>query len=308
MVGILGGLFLLGVAGLVIAVNVVRNDRPTVTSPAYSPTTGATQLPPLPTKPTARPTRPVPTKTTPTAKPPTDNQIVTANRIYKTGVQRPVGCRESKVGLSTATKAGQYYQQIKACLDRAWPRQIVAAGYKWRTPGLYAFGSRANTPCGSTTDGRSFYCPTNHIIYMHAPGDVASFRSLPAFGRAAASQTVAHEYGHAMQGLTGILSSTYRLQYDAGSAKILELNRRMELQASCLGDVFIGANKGSYGLKGQLYAQWLYIVNGSGDENARGGPRDHGSRASHGYWARRGYAARNPAFCNTFVAPAGQVS
>jgi hypothetical protein len=82
----------------------------------------------------------------------------------------------------------------------------------------------------------------------------------------------------------------------------------MELQASCLGDVFLGANRGSYGLNGQLYAQWLYIVNYSGDENARGGPRDHGSRASHGFWARRGFAARNPASCNTFVAPANKVS
>lgn len=310
VVGILGGLLLLGAAGLVIAVNVVRNDRPTVTSPAYSPTSGATQLPPLPTKPTTtrQPTRPIPTKTTTRPKPPTPNQVVTANRIYKTGAQRPMGCRESKAGLSTGAKAGQYYRQLKLCLDRAWQRQIVAAGQKWRAPNMLVFAGNANSPCGRVADGRSFYCQSNHTIYMNSPLHVTFYRTNPAFGRAAATFTVAHEYGHAMQGVLGILSSTYELQYDVGSAKKLELNRRMELQASCLGSVFSGSNKGSYGLKGQLYTEYLYILNTSGDENAPRGPRDHGSRANHGYWARRGFATPNPAFCNTFVAPAGQVS
>jgi len=315
VLGILGGLILLGAAGFAIAANVLKNDEPTVTRPAYSPTTRATEPGPFPTarptatrQPTRQPTRPVPTKSKPTIEPPTPSQVATANRLYETGVQRPMGCRESKAGLATGTKAGQYYRQIKLCLDRAWPRQIVAAGYRWETPGMYQFAGRANTPCGTTTDGRSFYCPSNHTIYMNSPLHVSFYKSNPTFGRAAATFTVAHEYGHAMQKLTGLLSATYRLQYDVSAAKKLELNRRMELQASCLGSVFVGSNKSSYGVKGQFLTHWLYILDTSGDENARGGPRDHGSRASHGYWGRRGYVARNPAHCNPFVAPARQVS
>ncbi|MEU4395048.1 neutral zinc metallopeptidase [Kribbella sp. NPDC023855] len=319
--GILGGLLVLGVAGVAIASYVQKNDEPTVTRPAVVPTTEGPGPFPTPTKatlptavPTAtattrRPTVPVPTRTTPPPKPQlTANQVVTANRLYKTGAQRAVGCRESKGGLATASKASAYYRTIKLCLDRAWPRHVVAAGYEFRTPGMLVFAGRATSPCGSTTDGRSFYCPSNHVIYMEVSGDMRAYRQLPTFGRALATHTVAHEYGHAVQGMTRILRANYALQYDVSGAKKLELNRRMELQASCLGDVFLGTNKGSYGLNGQLYAQWLYIVNYSGDENARGGPRDHGSRASHGYWARRGFAARNPAFCNTFVAPANKVS
>lgn len=318
--GILGGLIVLGVAGVTIASYVLKNDEPTVTRPAVVPSEGPGPFPTTTkaTRPTAgptgrattrRPTAPVPTRTTTPPKPRlTANQVVTAHRLYKTGVQRPVGCRESKAGLATASKATAYYRSVKQCLDRAWPRQIVASGYQFRTPGLYVFAGRATSPCGSTTDGRSFYCPSNHVIYMEMASDMNFYRQNQAFGRAVATQTVAHEYGHAIQGMTRILAANYALQYDVSGAKKLELNRRMELQASCLGDVFLGANRGSYGLNGQLYAQWLYIVNNSGDENARGGPRDHGRRASHGYWARRGFAARNPAACNTFVAPANRVS
>lgn len=320
VLGILGGLLVLGVAGVAIASYLAKSNEPTVTRPTVVqtegpgpfPTTTKAKLPttvPTTRTTTRRPTAPVPTRTTTPPKPRlTANQVVTANRLYKTGLQRPVGCRESKAGLGTAAKASAYYRSIKLCLDRAWPRQIVAAGYQFRTPGLLVFAGRATSPCGSTTDNRAFYCPSNHVIYMEISSDMKAYRQNQAFGRAIATHTVAHEYGHAIQGMTRILAANYALQYDVSGAKKLELNRRMELQASCLGDVFLGTNKGSYGLKGQFYAQWLYIVNYSGDENARGGPRDHGSRASHGWWARRGFAARNPASCNTFVAPANRVS
>lgn len=305
--GILGVLAVLGVAGFAAASYLSKNDEPTVAYPVAIPT--LEEPGPVPTaKATTR--RPVPTRTTsrPSKPRPTANQVLTVNRLYKTGLQRAVGCRESSGGMATAAKAGAYYRTLKLCLDRAWPRQIVAAGYKFRAPGMLQFSRLANTPCGSTTDQRSFYCPTNHVIYMELSGGIKAYRQDAAFGRAYWTHTVAHEYAHAMQGLTGILAATYELQYDVNKAKQLELNRRMELQASCLGNVFLGTNKGSYPLKGQMYTSWLYVVNYSGDDNAPQGPRDHGSRASHGYWGRRGFANRSPAFCNTFVAAGNKVS
>jgi predicted metalloprotease len=141
---------------------------------------------------------------------------------------------------------------------------------------------------------------------MDVSDDVGYWRQNQAFTRALASHTVAHEYAHAMQQLTRILPAYYSLRYQSSPAKALEVNRRMELQASCLGNVFLGTNKGSYGIKGQLYTQWLYIVNNSGDNKTL--PRDHGSTTSHGFWSRRGFAARNPSACNTFAASPRQVS
>lgn len=316
---VLGILAVLGAVGFGIA-TFAGNDEPTVAHPVSAPTTEETgpfpTAQPTATQPTAAATtqRPVPTKTKTTPPPPpplTPNQVATANRLYKTAVQRTVGCRESSAGLANAASAGRYYRQIKACLDRAWPRQIVAAGYKFKAPGLLTFAGRANSPCGTTTDNRAFYCSTNHILYMELTSNLGSYRANAAFGRAEASSTVAHEYGHAMQNLTGILWATYRLEYDSHPtpAKKLELNRRMELQASCLGSVFLGANKGSYGLgKGRLYTQWLYIANNVGDQNAPKLPRDHGNGRSYGYWSVRGFTQRTPRFCNTFVAPANRVS
>jgi predicted metalloprotease len=309
---VLGGLAVLGVVGLAVASKILKhNDEPIVTQPVGTATTEPlptqTSAPPTAPATTRAPSAPVTTKPSPPRKPAlTPSQIVTADRLYKTGLQRAVSCTESKVGLSTVSKATAYYRQIKKCLDRAWPRQVEAAGYRFRPPGLIAWVGAANSPCGNSDRSLSFYCSTNHTIYMDVSDDVGYWRQNKQFARALASHTVAHEYGHAVQYLTGILPAYYAVHYQVGPAKALELNRRMELQASCLGNVFLGTNRGSYGIKGQMYTQWLYIVNNSGDVSYL--PRDHGSRKSHGYWSRRGFTSRKPAMCNTFVAPAAQVS
>ncbi len=269
VLGILGGLILLGAAGFAIAANVLKNDEPTVTRPAYSPTSRATEPGPFPTarptgrtttrQPTRQPTRPVPTKSKPTVEPPTPNQIVTANRLYKTGAQRPMGCRESKAGLATGTKAGQYYRQIKLCLDRAWPRQIVAAGYRWGRPACTSSPAGPTLPCGTTTDGRPFYCPSNHVIYMNSPLHMRLLQATrPSAGRPRPSLWRTSTAMRCRADRDPVRDLP--LQYDVSAAKKLELNRRMELQASCLGSVFLGTNKASYGLKGQFLPQWLYIV------------------------------------------------
>lgn len=70
--------------------------------------------------------------------------------------------------------------------------------------------------------------------------------------------------------------------------------------------MFIGANRSSYPLRGQLSTQLLHIVNNSGDVSYL--PREHGSPRNHGYWGRRGLGTRNLAACNTFTAPSARVS
>lgn len=316
VLGILG-LAVLGVVGFVVISMLGNSDEPTVTRPIVTtqPTSEPTDGGPFPTTPappslpptTRPPSVPVTTRPTPTSKPtPTAAQLVIANPLYRTGVQRAVACTESRVGLSSVSKANSYYQQIKKCLDRAWPRQVQAAGYQFRTPGLVSWVGAANSPCGNSDRSLSFYCSTNHTIYMDVSDDVGYWKQSQSFTRALATHTVAHEYAHAMQQLTRILPAYYNVRYQSSPAKALELNRRMELQASCLGNVFLGANRGPYGIKGSLYTQWLYIVKNSGDISTL--PRDHGSRKNHGYWAQRGFNARSTAVCNTFVAPGAQVS
>ncbi len=284
----------------------VATTEPTYSTPSVPvATTSAPTIPP-PTRstttrpPTTRPTSPKPVRVDPL-------QFVATHRLYKTGVQRPVNCKEPRVGLANGSKATSYYRAVKACLDRAWPRQVAASGRTFRSPGLVSWVGSANSPCGNSDRSLSFYCSSNHMIYMDVADDIGFWKRNQPFARALATHTVAHEYAHALQHMTGILPAFNRVRYEAPTeAARLLVNRRMELQASCLGNVFLGANRNSYPFKGELYRQWLWVVTQSGDVSYL--PRDHGSKSSHAFWSRGAYASRNPGKCNTFSAGPGKVS
>jgi predicted metalloprotease len=289
------------------------SPQPTYTS-TYEPTEGPTYTT-APPGPTTRPTRTQPVKTTPPPPPPpSDSDIVTKNRIYKTGVQRSVNCRESGARANSAANARKYYANLIVCLNRAWPRQVALSGRTFAPPRLIAFTGPVSTPCSGNAPS-SFYCSANRTIYMDGATDIKRYRQFlsynnrstaMAFLRADMSDTVAHEYGHHLQHLTGILRASSSIQYERSGDAALQMSRRLELQATCLGNVFLGANKGSYGLNGGLFKSqldWLHAH--SGDEY--GTVRDHGSREVVPRWANAGFKTRSPASCNTYVAAATYV-
>jgi len=278
----------------------------------YTPSTPVGTEGPFPTtKPTApKPTAPKPTKTTAPPRQPTDWEVVSRDKIYSTGAQASVGCKEPKARASNLAGARSYYLQVKACLDRIWPKQVRAAGDTFRSPSLIAMSGPAQSPCGGSSPS-SFYCPVNNTIYMDAVGDIQSYGKYKqtyqrTFLRADMVDTVAHEYGHAVQEMTDILPSYYDLSYEATTqAKKLELSRRLEIQATCFGAVFIGANKNSYPMTGSLQQQWTWLTAHSGDEY--GTQRDHGSEKIQPYWVNRGFYTRNVNLCNTWLATSDKV-
>ncbi len=265
---------------------------------------------PRPTK--TRPTRPTATQPRPTktqAPPPSDVDLTARNRLYKTGVQKSVNCREPGDRPATPAGARKYYAAVIACLNRAWPAQVRKAGYNFVTPRLVSFWGSSTSPCAGNAPS-SYYCSANHTIYMDSKGDIEFWRKNPegyqrAFKRADMLHTVSHEYGHHIQAITGILTGERGLGYNASYAVELELSRRTEIQASCFGNVFMGSNRRTYPVAGELRKQLAWRTAHSGDEY--GDARDHGSREIQPYWANRGFNSRNPGSCNTYVAGAQYV-
>jgi uncharacterized protein len=282
-------------------------EEPTSFPASEEPSTVPTNAPPKPTaSATTRRTEPQPTKTTP--PPPSNTDIVAKNRIYKSGVQKSVSCKESGARANSATNARKYYNTVLACLVRAWPKQVALAGGRFGAPHLVAFSGTAVTPCGGNSPS-SFYCPTNRTIYMDTNGDLKEYQlyatypnrtQAMAFLRAQMTDTVAHEFGHHIQEMTGILDATWRIRYEFSGDKSLEMSRRLEIQATCFGNVFMGANKSSYGMTGLLKSQLDYLHSHQGDEYMT--RRDHGSRAIIPRWANAGFVTRSPGSCNTYTA------
>jgi uncharacterized protein len=319
------GVVLVAVVGLwifgVIKKNADNNyTQPTYSEPSYRSTQGPIPTTSAPTgRPTAtRPTQPrttQPTRTAtskPTASAPSNQDIVAKNRLYRTGQMRSVGCKEPNIKPNTAANAAKYWAGIKPCLDRSWARQVALAGYKFKAPTmLYWSGVSVNSPCGNGPVAVPFFCSTNHMMYMKVDNFVKSYNEYPyadskAYARMWYSRSIAHEYGHAMQSVTGILEASYDIQYEMTNYDDrMRQTRRMELQANCFAGVFLAANKRSYPINGLMLQVWNKWVVTSGDKPEQG---DHGSPASQARFMGRSFVTGNPASCNTFAASKRYVS
>jgi predicted metalloprotease len=91
------------------------------------------------------------------------------------------------------------------------------------------------------------------------------------------------------------------------SAGGLDMSRRKELQAQCFSGMFLGstANRGGTVTQSVFDVAW-------NDQATRGdntsGSHDHGTNAHYAAWWRKGAESDRLAQCNTFAAPASDVS
>ena len=139
--------------------------------------------------------------------------------------------------------------------------------------------------------------------------DLANFKDDPLAARVWMLDTLAHEYGHHVQEMTEMITASFsREGWTKSKSMKLEWARRRELQATCFGAAFLGANKKALGLSGAKLDMWEWESQHSGDEYNPKKVRDHGSRKSQWLWAGPAFKSANPGSCNTFVAPAGKVS
>ncbi len=318
------GFCLVGVIGLFVVGMMQKNADDNYTRPiSTEPSNRATE--PFPTEPTGTESEPTPTEPTETesteptsapttAKPPAPSEldVVAKNKLYKTGRLATSNCKESSVRPTNSANAAKYWAQIKPCLDSAWARQVALSGYKFRRPNMtYWSGTSVSTPCSSGARSVPFYCSANHMMYMKVDVFVKVYNQYPdaeskAYARMWYTRSIAHEYGHAVQSMTGILEASHRLRYEATSydEQIL-MTRRLELQANCFAGVFLAVNKTSYPINGLLLRTWNKWVVTAGDPPNKG---DHGSAASNARFMGKSFVTGNPASCNTYSASRANVS
>jgi predicted metalloprotease len=213
---------------------------------------------------------------------------------------------------TTARNAAAYWAALKPCLDKSWAPLVAKAGYKFTAPRMtYWSGTSISNPCGSGPVDVPFYCPTNHMMYMKVDNFVESYTKYNsstdrALARMWYTRSIAHEYGHSVQKMTGILDASDNLRYEQQDyAGRMRMTRRVELQANCFAGVFLAVNKRSYPINGELLYVWTKYVVTAGDKPEEG---DHGSVASQGRFMGVAFKTGNPASCNTYSASPKNVS
>ncbi|MEI7715090.1 MAG: neutral zinc metallopeptidase [Mycobacterium sp.] len=185
-------------------------------------------------------------------------------------------------------------------------------------PRLQLFSGQVNTGCGpATTEVGPFYCPLDKTAYF----DTDFFSELvERFGSSggpfAQEYVVAHEYGHHVQNLRGVLGRSQQ-----GAKGSLGNGVRTELQADCYAGIWAHyastVKEESTGapylnpLSDKDIADALSAAASVGDDHiqkastGRINPESwtHGSSEQRQHWFTVGYQTGDPNKCDTFSAP-----
>ena len=199
-------------------------------------------------------------------------------------------------------------------LDAYWQQ---ALGPRYQRPRYVIFTGSVNTGCGhATSQVGPFYCPVDQTMYY----DVAFFDVLgtqfgSSTGPLAQEYIVAHEFGHHVQQLLGVLNYAQQDPQGPESGAV-----RVELMADCFGGVWahhaantVDEDTGQTYLKPlteQDIRDALSAASAVGDDRiqekvqGRVNPEawTHGSSAQRQYWFTVGYQSGEPNRCDTLNA------
>ena len=198
-------------------------------------------------------------------------------------------------------------------VDAVW-HQLMR---NYTRPRLRLFAGQVNTGCGpATTAVGPFYCPVDQTAYF----DTDFFQELvDRFGSSggpfAQEYVVAHEYGHHVQQLQGLLGRSQQGAQGAGGNGV-----RTELQADCYAGIWAHyastVKQKSTGvpylepLSDKDIADALSAAASVGDDRiqkestGRITPESwtHGSSEQRQHWFTIGYQSGDPNKCDTFAA------
>jgi predicted metalloprotease len=203
--------------------------------------------------------------------------------------------------------------QVLASTEDTWAKLFAARGRRYQPAGFQFYGGSGRSGCGAAQSAMGpFYCPNDSRIYL----DTAFYDELQnrfgAAGDFAQAYVIAHEVGHHIQNLTGVLGDASARQRRASTREGNAIQVRVELQADCYAGVWAANARDAQGslMEPGDVEEGLRAAQAIGDDTLQRQTQGrvvpeaftHGSSAQRTQWLKRGLDTGDPAACDTFAA------
>ena len=207
--------------------------------------------------------------------------------------------------------AAHFVSQVLRSTEQVWTDVFRESGKTYQPPKLVLFSGSYPTACGQGQAAMGpFYCPEDHKVYI----DLSFYRvleqKLGAPGQFAQAYVVAHEVGHHVQNLLGIMEKVDAIRgRDRAQANALSV--RVELQADCFAGVWAARSQKENGWRldpGDIESA-LNAAAQIGDDTLQRRTQGtivpesftHGTSAQRVNWFKRGVEGGSIDNCNTFA-------
>ena len=218
--------------------------------------------------------------------------------------------QQGKQGTPTDA-TGQFVARVLGETEDVWTQVLPQqAGRQYQKPVLVLYSGVTRSGCGAAQSAMGpFYCPLDQKLYLDTSFFQDMQRKLGGGGDFAYAYVIAHEVGHHVQNLIGLLPKVQKAQQQSDQRTANQISVRTELMADCLAGVWAyHMNQRHRNIDETDVRQAVATASAIGDDRLQqaGGGRvvpdsfTHGSAQQRVQWLTNGLRSGQVQSCDTF--------
>lgn len=200
---------------------------------------------------------------------------------------------------------------VLAGTEDVWSQIFRQQGWgEYVPPKMVLFHGAVNSGCGqASAQIGPFYCSADRTVYLDLDFFKDMQKDIGAGGDFAYAYVIAHEVGHHVQNLLGILPKAHAQMQEVSETEANRISVRLELQADCFAGVWANVdNKMFNSIEPGDIDEAINVASKIGDDylqkKAQGyeipDSFNHGRSEWRVRWLKKGLASGNPAVADTF--------
>jgi predicted metalloprotease len=209
-------------------------------------------------------------------------------------------------------KMGDFVSVVLADTEDVWHTLFRREGLEYREPKLVLFSGATQSACGFAQSATGpFYCQGDEIVYIDLDFLQSMQRQLGAPGDFAMAYVIAHEIGHHVQKLMGIMEKINRMRQQLSTREYNRYMIGLELQADFLAGIWAHhAQRMKNILEEGDIEEGINAAAAVGDDRIQKRSRGyvvpdsftHGTSKQRAYWFLKGFKTGDLTQGNTFAA------
>ena len=212
--------------------------------------------------------------------------------------------------VSSNDEMKQFVGVVLAETENVWNGIFQQEGRQYPEPKLVMFSRQVRSACGLASSATGpFYCPGDSKIYLDTNFFQTLERQFSAAGDFANAYVIAHEVGHHVQNVIGVLPKFNQLRRQMSQADANAMSVRVELQADCFAGIWAHYTDQKGLLERGDLEEALNAAQQIGDDAIQKRTQgyvvpesfNHGTSEQRRAWFYRGFETGKIADCNTNV-------